>query len=80
VWTDFAAVHVGAWESVAASYDASGALQALPARFIPEAYAEWGQTLHEWPGRVTTAAPREGRLACALERFWPTVGCEYGKA
>jgi hypothetical protein len=79
VWREFAAAHAGVWDSHAARYGADGALLALPSRYIPSAYAEWGQTMHEWPGRVTAAAPREGRLAQTLERFWPTVGCEFGK-
>jgi hypothetical protein len=80
VWSDFAAAHAGVWEGASARYSPEGLLLEVPAKYIPEAYKEWGQTLHEWPCRATAAPDAAaGRMRSELERFWPTVGCEYGK-
>jgi hypothetical protein len=88
VWRDFVAAHEGDWESASAVFGPDSAVQPLPERFIPPAFTEWGQTVTEWQGVVRVAAVERaaeagaaGRhLACMLTRFWPTVGCEYGKA
>jgi len=90
VWADVLLAHEGEWESASAAFGPEGALLPLPPRFVPPEYKEWGQTVHEWRGRVRVAAAaaeaqaggvRAGRhrLTSTLERFWPTVGCEFGK-
>jgi hypothetical protein len=82
VWEEFVNKHAGEWESYSARFAATGAALELPRKYIPEAYAEWERTLHEWPGRVVSQCAKRGprHLTHTLERFWPTVGCEYGKA
>ena len=52
VWSAFLGSQEGRWESTSAVFAADGALQPLPARFVPPAYTEWGQTVHEWQARL----------------------------
>jgi hypothetical protein len=83
VWEEFVKKHAGEWDSYSARFSAEGAAMELPRKYIPEAYVEWERTLHEWPGRVVSQCKKRGgprQLTHKLERFWPAVGCEYGKA
>lgn len=73
--------HEGEWDAVSARFGPTGALLPLPERVTPQAFKEWEQQVFEWRGRVRVAPSPEpgGGLRSSLTRFWPTVGCEFGK-
>jgi len=82
VWEEFVSKHAGKWDSYSARFSATGEAMQLPSKYVPPEYVEWERSLHEWPGRVDSQARKRGaprQMTHQLERFWPTVGCEFGK-
>ena len=47
-WSLFSEKVSGEWEGSAATFDPEGHPQELPEHFVPSAYREWGQKLHDW--------------------------------
>eukprot|EP01024_Parvocaulis_polyphysoides_P001197 TRINITY_DN10330_c0_g1_i1.p1 TRINITY_DN10330_c0_g1~~TRINITY_DN10330_c0_g1_i1.p1 ORF type:complete len:264 (-),score=52.58 TRINITY_DN10330_c0_g1_i1:299-1090(-) len=47
----------------------------IPSRYVPEAFAEWGQVLYDWQTQCSMIAKQDG-LKYTLRKLLPTVGCE----
>ncbi|EFJ49817.1 hypothetical protein VOLCADRAFT_117141, partial [Volvox carteri f. nagariensis] len=82
LWDAFASRVQGEWEGVTVTFNAEGAAQPLPERYVPGAYREWGVELYDWQSQsscLVTQAPAPGQpgsLRNIFKRLMPTVGCE----
>ncbi|KAG2430547.1 hypothetical protein HXX76_010067 [Chlamydomonas incerta] len=76
VWSAFASKAQGEWEGITVTFEASGAAQPLPDRYVPGAYRDWGVELFDWQSQSSCTIPQGRSLRNIFKRLMPTVGCE----
>eukprot|EP01025_Chloroclados_australasicus_P038888 TRINITY_DN4014_c1_g2_i2.p3 TRINITY_DN4014_c1_g2~~TRINITY_DN4014_c1_g2_i2.p3 ORF type:complete len:371 (+),score=46.07 TRINITY_DN4014_c1_g2_i2:68-1114(+) len=74
-WKLFAEAVSGEWDGVSVIFNSEGEPIEIPSRFVPEAFAEWGQILYDWQTQCSMIA-QEDCLKFTLRKLLPTVGCE----